>query len=198
MTESLEKATQTDEDPQNYEEKADARKVLKFLVRYFPETSQVYTSVKEQLDRHETRKTPSEKKPITSSKSRWAKYFEETNKKAKPDHNSLIDQRAEIQNLVDFNSSRVEFREFPSDPFSKHREVVRSFQLIVLDMEPVTKLVLCSNCRKLLVRYRPSGTNLIRHYQRHMKKEKEEKRKAEKNLGCFIKSEKEEYKIFTK
>ena len=76
--------------------------------------------------------------------------------------------------------------------------LLTNYQLIMLDKEPVTKLVLCSKCRKVLERYRPSGTNLIRHYQRHMKNEKEEKRKAGKNHECFIKSEKEDDNIFTK
>ena len=133
------------------------------------------------MDRAEPRNALVEQKAITSRKSTCAQAFDERNKKPKPDHIYVIEQRAEIQYLVDFHSTRVELREFPSDPFSKHREVFTIFKLLFLDKEPVTKLVLCSKCRKLLVRYRPSGTNLIRHYQRHMKNEKEEKHQVEKH-----------------
>ena len=180
MTVCLEKASQTDERPQPSQEKNDGRIALKVLARYFPETSQVYKSVKEKLDRDEPRKVLHKKKAIPSSKAMLANGSDEPNKKQKPDHNFLIEQRAEIQYLVDFHSSRVELLEFPSDPFSKRREVFTMFKLIVLDKEPVTKVVLCSKCRKLLVRYRPSGTNLIRHYQRHMKNQEEEKEKVKK------------------
>ena len=182
MTESVEKATQTDEEPQLSQEKDDESKILKVLARYFPETSMVYKSVKEKLDTAEARDALVEKKGIPSRKSRCGKGFDEPKTKPKPDHNFVINQRAEIQYLVDFHSSRVEFSEFPCDPFSKHLDVFSIFRLIVLDKEPVTKLVLCSRCRKLLVRYRPSGTNLIRHFQRHMKDE-EEKHQAQKNLS---------------
>ena len=95
MTESLEKASQTDEEPQTSKEE-DAKKVLNVLARYFPETSQVYKSVKEQLDRHEPRHALVEQKAITSRKSNCAKAFNDPNKKPKPDHKYVIEQRAEI------------------------------------------------------------------------------------------------------
>ena len=85
----------------------------------------------------------------------------------------MLDLKAEIQSLIDFQSTRIELREFPQDPFSNSRAMYKIFQLIILDKEPVPTLVLCLKCRKLLVRYRPSGTNLIRHYHRHMISEEE-------------------------
>ena len=66
----------------------------------------------------------------------------------------------------------------------------------MLDKEPVTRLVLCSKCRKLLVRYRPSGTNLIGHYQRHMRIEKEEeKQQAQRESSKRMIAESRKQKI---
>ena len=89
----------------------------------------------------------------------------------KPDHKSLLDQRSEIQYLIDFKNTRIELQPFPYATFSKHREKMEIYKLITLDGEPITKLVLCTKCRKLLVRYKPSATNLVRHFERHEKKE---------------------------
>ena len=89
----------------------------------------------------------------------------------KPDHKSLLDQRSEIQILVDFKSKRIVGQPFPYPTFSKHREKMLIYQLISLDGEPLPKLVLCTKCRRLLVLYRASSTNLIRHFVRHEKLE---------------------------
>ena len=157
------------------QENDEARKALKVLARLFLNTKRNTKSDKQQLARVEDALTLIGKKEISARTSNFLKSIDGRKKKRKPDHNFLLDQRSEIQYLVDFNSTRIELHEFPLDPFSKHPEVIPIFKLIILDKEPVTKLVLCSKCRKLLVRYRPSGTNLIRHYQRHKKIEEEEK-----------------------
>ena len=103
----------------------------------------------------------------------------------KPDHKSLLDQRTEIQYLVDFKSKRIVGQPFPYATFSKHREKMLIYQLISLDGEPLPKLVLCTKCRRLLVLYRGSSTNLIRHFVRHERLE-EAQRVAARNTK-FIK-----------
>ena len=90
-------------------------------------------------------------------------------------HKALIVQKAEIQHLIDFKRTRIELQPFPYATFSKHREKMEIYQLVSLDGEPLTKLVLCTKCRKLLVRYMPSATNLIRHFDRHEKIEEAER-----------------------
>jgi len=165
----------------NAQENDEARKALKVLARFILTLPQVNKSYKDQVDQDEHKCALVVKNGITPRKSTLAKSFNESKKRRNPKHNSLLDQRAEIQYLLDFHSCRIHLREFPSDPFSKHREVFANYQLIMLEKEPVTKLVLCSKCRKVLVRYRPSGTNLVRHYQRHMKIEEEEKQQAQRH-----------------
>ena len=169
---SSSQANKPDENGDSPQEKDEARKALKVLARFILKNPQLSKSNKQQMNLVELEDALFDKKGRISTQSTLDKDFEVGKKIRKPDHNFLIEQRSEIQYLVDFHSSRVELREFPTDPFSRHQEVFRSFRLILLDKEPVTKLVLCTKCRKILVRYRPSGTNLIRHAQRHIKLEK--------------------------
>jgi len=185
------KPVDTQQIPQETDE---ARKALKVLARFILSLPRGNNSYKDQVDQDEHEGALVDKNCITSKKSILTKGFNGSKKTRNPKHNSLLDQRAEIQYLVDFHSSRIQIREFPSDPFSKHREVFTNYQLIMLDKEPVTKLVLCSKCRKVLVRYRPSGTNLIRHYQRHMKIE-EEKQQAQRQSSKRMNAEFRKHKI---
>ena len=106
----------------------------------------------------------------------------------KPNHKSLLDQRREIQYLVDFKSKRIVGQPFPYPTFSKHREKMLIYQLISIDGEPLPKLVLCTKCRRLLVLYRASSTNLIRHFVRHEKLE-EAQRVAARNKKLILLNE---------
>ena len=157
---------QQEENQETDQEKVEVRKALKLLVRYFLHPRQLAKSNNGQIT-----SVQQSNLTVDKNKSTIRKSFDNIKKRIKTDHNVMLDSKAEIQSLIDFHSPRIELREFPQDPFSKSRAMSKIFQLIILDKEPVPKLVLCSRCRKLLVRYRPSGTNLIRHYHRHMKSE---------------------------
>ncbi len=173
LTADSEKDIQQEENQETDQEKVEVRKALKILSRYFLHPRQLAKSNNGQIISVQQTNLTVDKNKLKDNKSTFRKGFANIKKRIKTDHNVLLDSKAEIQSLIDFNSPRIEQREFPQDPFSKSRAMSKIFQLIILDKEPVPKLVLCSKCRKLLVRYRPSGTNLIRHYHRHMKSEEQ-------------------------
>jgi len=173
ITADSEKDIQQEENQETDQEKVEVRKALNILARYFLYPIHLAKLNNGQITSVKQTNLTVDKNKLKDNKSTFGKSFDNIKKRIKTDHNVLLDLKAEIQSLIDFHSPRIEFREFPQDPFSKSRAMSKIFQLIILDKEPVPKLVLCSKCRKILVRYRPSGTNLIRHYHRHMKSPKQ-------------------------
>ena len=167
-----------EENQRAHQEKVEVRKALNLLVRYFLNPTQIPKSNNGSLTSGNQRNEISDKYTLKNNKSTFRRSLDNPSKMIKTDHKSVLESKGEIQSLIDFNSARIELRKFPKDPFSKSREMYKYFRLIILDKEPVATLVLCYKCRKLLVRYRPSGTNLIRHYQRHMNSEEEKDRET--------------------
>ena len=58
-------------------------------------------------------------------------------------HQSILKLKKDIQNLIEFQSSRIALIEIPTTEFSKHSNISQNFQLITLDGEPIPELMLC-------------------------------------------------------
>ena len=91
------------------------------------------------------------KTPATSSSSNCEKgRIPHKRQTYKPDHKSLLDQRSEIQYLVNFKSKRIVCQPFPYAIFSKHREKMLIYQLISLDGEALTNWFFVRNVNGFL------------------------------------------------
>ena len=87
-------------------------------------------------------------------------------RRAASQHQSVA-KRGEIQELVDYNSPELTFHEMHLCPFSKNHEVGEHFELISMGGKPLPNLVLCKQCKKVLVRYNRSTNSLRIHLERH-------------------------------
>ncbi|KAF0138555.1 MAG: hypothetical protein FD122_3767 [Stygiobacter sp.] len=123
----------------------------------------------------------------TCSKSKIERKMKSSKRESKPH----LDQKSKLQYLIDFKCPRIDVQEIPYDPLSKHSEKIQIFQLITLDGQPVKSLVLCSKCNRLLVRYKPSATNLIRHFERHKKRDVQDRisSRINKDIRKYMQSE---------
>ena len=172
------------------QEKEEARRALRILARFFPVPAELYSSNDGHYNPFEAPRDPFKKNRIISKMSTIGRSSYTSKKRRVQDHKPLLEQRREIQTLLDYQSTRIEVHEYPSQPFSKHPEIANIYQLIILDKKPIDNLIICKQCRKILVRYRPSSTNLIRHFQRHIKFEEEEKVEARRE-ACKVKGRKD-------
>ena len=123
----------------------------------------------------------------TCSKSKIERKIKSSKRESKPH----LDQKSKLQYLIDFKCPRIDVQEIPYDPLSKHGEKIQLFQLVSLDGQPIKNLVLCSKCKRLLVRYKPSATNLIRHFERHKKRDVQDRIRSRinKDLRKYMQSE---------
>ena len=103
----------------------------------------------------------------------------------KIDHQSLLKLKKEIQNLIDFQSTRIALLEIPTNDFSKNIRLAECFQLIKLEGVPVPELLLCKKCTKVMARCRLTSTPIVRHLKQHEKVEmarKEQKKKSKDTI----------------
>ncbi len=105
-------------------------------------------------------------------------------RRAASQHQS-VEKRSEIQELVDYNSPELTFHDMHLCPFSKNHKVGEHFQLISLGGKAQPKLVLCKQCKKVLVRYNRSTNGLRIHLERH---EGKTIKTSSKNNCCSKKS----------
>ena len=97
-------------------------------------------------------------------------------------HHKSICDRAKIQELVDFASSRLAFHEMHLSPFTINHFVSEHFNLISMDGAPLTNMALCKDCKTVLVRFRNGTTNLKVHQQHHLKTSPKIKMTKPKNV----------------
>ncbi len=85
----------------------------------------------------------------------------------KKDHKLLLKQKKQIQNLIDYKSPRIILQEIPTTKFSKNNKTSTNFQLITLDGEPITELMLCKKCKQVRARGHMTSTTIVRHLKQH-------------------------------
>ncbi len=99
----------------------------------------------------------------------------------KNDHQSLLELKKQIQDLIDFKSHRIVLLEIPTNAFSKNLRICENFQLITLDGEPVPKVLLCKKCKQVRARCRLTSTPIVRHVKQHEEAERAHKMEEKKN-----------------
>jgi len=89
----------------------------------------------------------------------------------KTGHQSLLKLKKQIQNLIDFQSTRIVLIEIPTTDFSKHKQIKQNFQLITLDGEGIPELMLCKKCKQVRARGLMTATPIVRHLKQHEQEE---------------------------
>ena len=109
----------------------------------------------------------------------------------KIEHQTLLKNKKDLQNLIEFQSPGITLIETPSSEFSKHIQISQTLQLITLDGEPIPELMLCKKCNQVRARCRLTATPIARHLKKHEKLEnastieKKKKDKKNNNNGVF-------------
>ena len=85
----------------------------------------------------------------------------------KKDHQALLKQKKQIQNLIDFQSPRIVLTEFPHTDYSRNKKISINFQLITLDDEPINELMLCKKCKQVRARGHMTSSTVVRHLKQH-------------------------------
>lgn len=116
-------------------------------------------------------KTKREKKEKQSSKSPTPQgennQSTDSKEKRKRNHRIKIENRASIQEMVDYNNSQVRFYDIRLNPFSRFTVIKDNFKIISFDGHPVKHMVLCTVCNAVLLRDKKTTLNLLRHLKRH-------------------------------
>ena len=85
----------------------------------------------------------------------------------KKDHQALLTQKKQIQNLIDFQSPRIVLTEFPNTEYSRNTKISINFQLITLDNEPIIQLMLCKKCKQVRAQGHMTSSTVVRHLKQH-------------------------------
>ena len=85
----------------------------------------------------------------------------------KIEHQTLLKNKKDLQNLIEFQSPRITLIETPSSEFSKHIQISQTLQLITLDGEPIPELMLCKKCNQVRARCRLTVPPIAPHLKQH-------------------------------
>jgi len=85
----------------------------------------------------------------------------------KKDHQALLKQKKQIQTLINFKSPRIVLTEFPNTEYSRNNKISINFQLITLDNEPITQLMLCKKCMQVRAQGHMTSSTVVRHLKQH-------------------------------
>ena len=91
----------------------------------------------------------------------------ESTDKRKRNKRLKIENRASLQEMVDYKNTQVRFYDLRMNPFSRFTVISDNFKIIAFDGQPVKHMVLCTVCNVVLLRDKKTSINLLRHLKRH-------------------------------
>ena len=91
----------------------------------------------------------------------------ESTEKRKRNKRLKIENRASLQEMVDYKNTQVRFYDLRMNPFSRFTVISDNFKIIAFDGQPVKHMVLCTVCNAVLLRDKKTSINLRRHLKRH-------------------------------
>ncbi len=90
----------------------------------------------------------------------------DSKEKRKRNHRLKIDNRASLQEMVDYKNTQVKFFDLRMNPFSRFTLISDNFKIISFDGQPVKHMVLCTVCNAVLLHDKKTKINLLRHLKR--------------------------------
>ena len=91
----------------------------------------------------------------------------DSKEKRKRNHRLKIDNRASLQEMVDYKNTQVKFFDLRMNPFYRFTLISDNFKIISFDGQPVKHMVLCTVCNAVLLHDKKTKINLLRHLKRH-------------------------------
>ena len=91
----------------------------------------------------------------------------DSKEKRKRNHRLKIDNRASLQEMIDYKNTQVKFFDLLMNPFSRFPLISDNFKIISFDGQPVKHMVLCTVCNAVLLHDKKTKINLLRHLKRH-------------------------------
>ena len=88
------------------------------------------------------------------------------------EHHYTLEQRSALKECIAYENPDLRYHDIPSSPFARNSKIAEKFRLITYQQAPVKNLVVCKECKHVLVRYPSSTTNLLQHLKRHSTREK--------------------------
>ncbi len=88
------------------------------------------------------------------------------------EHHYTLEQRSALKEFIAYENPDLRYHDIPSSPFARNSKIAENFRLISYQQAPVKNLVVCKECKHVLVRYPTSTTNLLQHLKRHSSREK--------------------------
>ena len=123
------------------------------------------------------RNHPSQNLPTSPHKKKMKKLNDEDQdedifERKRAEHHYTLEQRSALKEFIAYENPDLRYHDIPSSPFARNIKIAENFRLISYQQAPVKNLVVCKDCKHVLVRYPTSTTNLLQHLKRHSSREK--------------------------
>jgi len=123
------------------------------------------------------RNHPSQNLPTSPQKNKMKKLNDQDKdedifERKRAEHHYTLEQRSALKEFIAYENPDLRYHDIPSSPFARNSKIAEKFRLISYQQAPVKNLVVCKECKHVLVRYPTSTTNLLQHLKRHSTREK--------------------------